>query len=107
MTTYLILFAIIAVIYFVQIRNKPAPKTDWETLPLIEEYKKLEKSQNEDGELCCRYCGATEFVERLLKSPKENPDNTKYYHACTQCKVILWRSESVVEPKKANFGEKG
>ena len=97
MTTYLILFVIIAVIYFVLIHNKPARKTDWETLPLLNEYKKLKKSQNDDGELCCRYCGSTEFVERLLKSPKENPDNTKHYHACTQCKVILWRSELVAD----------
>lgn len=94
MSTYLILFAIIAVIYFVQIRNKPARKTDWETLPFLDEYKKLEKSHNEQGLLCCRYCGATETVKRSLNSPKENPNNSKYYHACTKCKVILWRSES-------------
>ena len=100
MTTYLILFAIIAVIYFVQIHNKPARKTDWETLPFLEEYKKIDKSQNEDQELCCRYCGSTEFVKRLLKSPQENPENSKHYHACTQCKVVLWRSESVADTKK-------
>ena len=62
MTTYLILFAIILFIYFVLVRNKPARKTDWETLPSLDEYKKLKNSQNEDGELCCRYCGSTEFV---------------------------------------------
>jgi hypothetical protein len=104
MSTYLILFAIVAIIYFVQIRHKPARKTDWQTLPLLDEYKKLKKSKNEAGELCCRYCGTTEFVERLLKSPKENPDNSKHYHACTQCKVILWRSELVTkaDDKKKN-----
>jgi hypothetical protein len=102
MTTYLILFVIIAVIYFVQIHNKPPRKTDWETLPFLEEYKKLEKTKNDAGELCCRHCGSTEFVERLLKSEKENPDNSKHYHACTQCKVILWRSESVVNKEKEN-----
>ncbi|WP_019614175.1 hypothetical protein [Psychromonas ossibalaenae] len=97
MTEYLILFVIIAVIYFVLIRNRPARKTDWETLPLLSEYKELEKSHNDDGQLCCRYCGASETVERLLKSEKENPDNTKHYHACTQCKVILWRTEQTAE----------
>jgi hypothetical protein len=97
MNEYLILFIIVAVIYFVLVRNKPAPKTDWERLPSLDEYKKLEKSKNKDGELCCRYCGSTKFVERLLKSPKENPNNSKHYHACTQCKVILWRSESTAD----------
>ena len=99
MTEYLILFVIVAVIYFVLIRNKPVRKTDWETLPFLEEYKKLEKSQNEEGKLCCRYCGSTETVERLLNSPKENPNNSKHYHACTKCKVVLWRSESVTGTK--------
>ena len=93
MTEYLILFAIVALIYYVQIHNKPARKTDWETLPFLEEYKKHAQSKNAEGELCCRYCGCTEIAERLLRSPKENPDNRKHYHACTQCKVILWRSE--------------
>jgi|GEM_PF-5172148 len=93
MTEYLILFAIVALIYYVQIHNKPARKTDWETLPFLEEYKKIAKSQNEQGELCCRYCGSTTTVERLLKSVKENPNKRKYYHACTECKVVLWRSE--------------
>ncbi len=97
MTEYLILFATIAIIYFVLIRNRPPRKTDWESLPLLSEYKNQEKSHNEDGLLCCRYCGSTEMVERLLKSEKENPDNTKHYHACTQCKVILWRSEPLSE----------
>jgi len=44
MSSYLILFAIfaiIAVIYFVLVHNKPAPKTDWEQLPQLDEYKKL------------------------------------------------------------------
>ncbi|WP_028864893.1 hypothetical protein [Psychromonas aquimarina] len=101
MTEYLILFAIIAVIYFVLIRNRPARKTDWESLPLLNEYEQQEKSHNEEGQLCCCYCGATEMVERLLKSEKENPDNTKYYHACTQCKVILWRAEQAAENRQA------
>ncbi len=100
MSTYLILFAIIAILYFVLIRNKPAPKTDWEKLPCLNEYQKLAKAKNEQGELCCRYCGSTEFVQRLLKSPKENPNNSKHYHACTQCKVILWRSESASDSHK-------
>ena len=93
MSSYLILFVIVAIIYVVLVRNKPPRKTDWETLPLLDEYKKLEKTVNEKGELCCRHCGSTKFVERLLNSPKENPNNSKYYHACTQCKVVLWRSE--------------
>ena len=92
MSTYLILFATIAIIYYFQIHKKPARKTDWESLPLLEEYKKLQKSTNEQHKLCCRYCGHTETVQRLLKSLKENPDNTKHYHACTQCRVVLWRS---------------
>ncbi|MEH6452270.1 MAG: hypothetical protein V7782_04430 [Psychromonas sp.] len=92
MSTYLILFATIAIIYYFLIHKKPIRKTDWESLPVLDKYKKLKKSINEQGELCCRYCGHTETVERLLKSPKENPDETKHYHACTQCKVVLWRS---------------
>lgn len=96
MTTYLILFVIVAIIYFVLIRNKPERKTDWQTLPFLEEYKKMDKAQNEQGELCCRYCGNKETVERLLKSVTENPDNSKHYHACTQCKVILWRSDNAL-----------
>ena len=93
MSTYLILFVIMVIIYFVLIRNKPVPKTDWETLPLLDEYKKNKKTKNEKGELCCRYCGSIKFIERSLNSSKENPHNNKYYHACTQCKVVLWRSE--------------
>ena len=107
MTEYLILFAIVALIYYVQIHKKPARKTDWETLPFLEEYKKLEKSENEDGKLCCRYCGCTEIVERLLRSPKENPNKSKHYHACTRCKVILWRSESVAVANKSNTDAEG
>lgn len=99
MSTYLILFVIVAIIYFVQIRNKPARKTDWQTLPSLEEYKQLKKTENDEGELCCRHCGSTKFVQRLLKSTQENPDNSKHYHACTQCKVILWRSELVIDSK--------
>jgi len=95
MTEYLILFAIVALIYYVQIHNKPARKTDWETLPFLEEYKKIAKSHNEQGELCCRYCGSTTTVERLLHSEKENPAKSKHYHACTECKVILWRNDFV------------
>lgn len=102
MSTYLILFVIVAIIYFVQIRNKPVRKTDWQTLPSLEEYKKLKKSENEKGELCCRHCGSTEFVQRLLNSPQENPDNSKHYHACTQCKVVLWRSELILDTKQVD-----
>lgn len=92
MSTYLILFATIAIIYYFLIHKKPARKTDWESLPVLDEYQKMQKSTNEQGKLCCRYCGHTETVQRLLKSLKENPDNTKHYHACSQCRVVLWRS---------------
>ena len=73
MSTYLILFAAIAIIYYFQIHNRPAPKTDWEKLPQLNEYKKLEKSGNEQEQLCCRFCGNTKMNKRLLKSKKENP----------------------------------
>lgn len=94
MSTYLILFATIAIIYYFLIHKKPIRKTDWETLPLLDEYKKIKKATNEQGELCCRFCGHSETVQRLLNSEKENPDNSKHYHACTQCRVVLWRSIS-------------
>lgn len=100
MIDYLLLFVTIAIIYFVLVRNKPARKTDWETLPTFAEYKKKAKAKNDEGEVCCAYCGHTEMVERLLKSEKENPDNTKHYHACTNCKVILWRVE--LDSEEAN-----
>ncbi|WP_354625612.1 hypothetical protein [Psychromonas sp. MME2] len=93
MTEYIALIMIVAIVYFVLVRNKPAPKTDWEKLPDFQEYQALEKTQNESGELCCHYCGCSETVKRPLKSEKENPDKLKFYHACTQCKVVLWRSE--------------
>ncbi len=81
-----------AVIYFVLIRNKPKAKTDWETLPFLDEYEKSDDNKNDQGDLCCTHCKHSEFVTRDLQSEKENPDKTKHYHACTNCKVILWRS---------------
>lgn len=101
MSTYLILFAIIAVIYFVLVRNRPAPKSDWEQLPQLNEYKKLKKSVNADNQPCCRFCGNSEINKRLLQSKKENPDNTKHYHACAACRRVLWRSVAVVTEKTA------
>lgn len=92
MTEYIALFIIVAIIYFVLVRNKPAPKTDWETLPFLPEYRKRDNTTNEQGELCCYNCACTETVKRSLQSEKENLENNKFYHACTQCKVILWRS---------------
>ncbi|WP_022941310.1 hypothetical protein [Psychromonas hadalis] len=93
MVEYMILAVIMAVLYFVLIKNRPADKSDWETLPTLPEYQKVKKTKNEQGELCCQYCGNTETVERPLNSEKENIHKTKFYHACTSCKVILWRIE--------------
>lgn len=92
MSAYLILFAIVAVIYFVLVHNKPAPKTDWEKLPQLIDYKKFKKSVNADNQTCCRFCGNSEINKRLLQSKKENPDDTKHYHACASCRRVLWRS---------------
>ena len=100
MSTYLILFAIIVIIYYFLIHNKPPSKTDWEKLPPLQEYKQLEKSVDEKGHLYCRFCGNTKMNERLLQSKKENPDNTKHYHACSECKRVLWRSDNEVEEKQ-------
>ncbi len=94
MTEYILLAIIMLFIYFVLIRSKPAPKSDWETLPTLPEYQKIKKSKNEQGKQCCQYCGHTETVERALNSEKENADNTKFYHACTGCRVVLWRSQT-------------
>jgi hypothetical protein len=96
MSNYLILFAIAAIIYFVLVRNRPASKTDWEKLMPLNEYKKLKKSVNADNQPCCRFCGNSEINTRLLQSKKENPDNTKYYHACAACRRVLWRSVTAV-----------
>ncbi len=92
MTDYLILIVIMAIIYFFLVRKRPAPKTDWETLPTKEEYQAQDKATNDQEQTCCIYCGHSETVQRLLNSEKENPDNSKHYHACTGCKVVLWRS---------------
>ena len=102
MSAYLILFAIIAIIYFVLVHNRPAPKTDWEKLPQLNEYKKLKKSVNANNQACCRFCGNSEINKRLLQSKKENPDNKKYYHACAACRRVLWRSVAVVTEKRAD-----
>tara|TARA_R110001583_G_scaffold112917_6_gene263168 strand:- start:57235 stop:57519 length:285 start_codon:yes stop_codon:yes gene_type:complete len=93
MTEYIILAIIVVFIYFVLIKNKPVRKTDWETLPDLTAYQALEKSKDKEGILCCQYCGHQEMVERALNDEKENPQKNKFYHACTQCKVVLWRSE--------------
>lgn len=92
MSEYIILGVIVVFIYFVLIKNKPARKTDWESLPNFDEYKAIKKSHNEEGKLCCQHCGHQEMVERTLNDKKENPENNKFYHACTKCKVVLWRS---------------
>jgi len=94
MTEYILLAIIMVFIYFVLIRNRPTPKSDWESLPTLSEYQGLKKSKNELGVQCCQYCGHTETVERTLNSEKENFDKTKYYHACTSCKIVLWRSQT-------------
>lgn len=93
MTEYILLIIIMLFIYFVLVRNRAPAKTDWETLPLLLEYQKIEKAKNPEGTLCCQYCGHTETIKRALNSEKENPAQNKYYHACTKCKVVLWRSE--------------
>ena len=93
MTEYIILAVIMVILYFVLIKNRPEEKTDWETLPTLPEYQKIKKAKNDQGELCCQYCGHTETVERALNSEKENLHKTKFYYACTGCKVILWRGE--------------
>lgn len=94
MTEYIILFAIMLVIYFVLVRNKPAAKTDWEGLPLLDEYLKNNKAKDEQGTTQCIYCANQEILKKPLRSEKENPQGNKFYHACSECKVILWRSES-------------
>ncbi len=94
MTEYILLVIIMVFIYFVLIRNRTTPKTDWETLPTLPEYQQIKKAKDHKGELCCQYCGHSETVQRALQSDKENSDKTKFYHACTQCKVVLWRTQS-------------
>lgn len=94
MTEYIILAIIMVFIYYVLIRHKPVRKTDWETLPELEKYQKIKKSHNEQGELCCQHCGHQEIRQRTLQSKKENPQENKFYHACTRCKVVLWRSQT-------------
>ncbi|GLS91604.1 hypothetical protein GCM10007916_26730 [Psychromonas marina] len=93
MTEYIIIAIIMVFIYFVLVRNRPAAKTDWESLPTLSEYQKIPKAHNSAATLCCQYCGHTEMIKRVLNSKKENASQKKHYHACTKCKVILWRSE--------------
>ncbi|PKG37591.1 hypothetical protein [Psychromonas sp. Urea-02u-13] len=93
MTEYIMLAIIMVFMYFVLIRNKSTPKTDWESLPSLTEYQKTKKSSSEQGKLCCQHCGHHETIERSLNSEKENPTKNKFYHACTCCKVVLWRSQ--------------
>ena len=97
MTEYILLAIIMIFIYYVLVRNKPKPKTDWETLPSFQEYQKLDKSNTDAGDLCCQYCGNQETVQRALNSEKENPQKDKFYHACTSCKVVLWRCQKSVD----------
>lgn len=94
MLEYIIIAIIMVFLYFVLIRNRSTPKTDWESLPSLEEYKKLKKTHTEQGDVCCQYCGHQETIERSLNSEKENPEKNKFYHACTSCKVVLWRSQN-------------
>lgn len=95
MTEYIIVAIVMVFIYFVLVRNRPAAKTDWETLPTLSEYQKNPKAHNPEAILCCQHCGHTETNKRVLNSRKENPTQKKFYHACAKCKVILWRSEEV------------
>ena len=93
MTEYIILFVTMLIIYFVLVRNRTTPKTDWETLPQFEHYKKDKKASNEQQETTCIHCGSDKIIEKPLKDKKENPKQTKFYHTCTECRVILWRNE--------------
>jgi len=92
MTEYLILIATMLIIYFVLVRNKPRPKSDWETLPIQSDYQKNKKSKNTHKAICCIHCGHDEIIKKPLKDKKENPEHKKFYHTCSKCRVILWRS---------------
>ncbi|MDA7747211.1 hypothetical protein N8878_07770 [Psychromonas sp.] len=93
MVEYMIIIITMLVIYFVLVRNKPRVKSDWETLPLVGEYLKNKKAQNDQQQTICVHCGNDEIIEKPLKDKKENPEQTKFYHTCTKCRVILWRNE--------------
>jgi len=93
MSEYLIIIVIMLVIYFVLVRNKKRPKTDWENLPILSEYLKDKKAINEEKKTLCLYCGSDQIINKPLKDKKENPAHTKSYHTCSHCRVILWRSE--------------
>jgi DNA-directed RNA polymerase subunit M/transcription elongation factor TFIIS len=93
MFDYFILIVIILFIYFVLVRNKGRLKSEWESLPSLLEYKKKKKALNDQQKIICIHCGNKEFIKKPLKDKKENPNQTKFYHVCTHCRVILWRSE--------------
>lgn len=93
MTEYIILFVIMLIIYFFLVKNRTTPKSDWETLPQLEQYKKETKASNEQNKTVCIHCGSDNIIEKPLRDEKENPDQTKFYHTCTECRVILWRNE--------------
>ena len=93
MTEYIIVAIIMAFIYFVLIKNRPAAKTDWESLPTLSKYKKNSKATTSEGVLCCQHCAHTEIIEKTLDSKAENPEKNKFYNVCSNCKVILWRNE--------------
>ena len=96
MIEYVIIIITMLVIYFVLVRNKTRPKTDWESLPTFDGYKANQKEKNvhEDELGCaCIHCGNVDIKKKPLKDKIENPQQTKFYHSCSQCRIILWRSE--------------
>jgi len=93
MTDYIIIIATMLIIYFFVVRNKPVPKSDWETLPDFERYKKNKKLKDQVEKATCIHCASTSITQKNLKDKIENPEQTKFYHSCDQCRVILWRSE--------------
>jgi len=104
MSSYLILFAIfaiIAVIYFVLVHNKPAPKTDWEQLPQLDEYKKLKNQSMQIINPAVVFVVIVKSIKDYY-NPRKNPDNTKHYHACAACRRVLWRSVAILTKKTAD-----
>jgi len=93
MTDYIIIIATMLILYFVVIRHKSVPKSDWETLPDFERYKKNKKLKDYKNKATCMHCGSSAITQKQLPDKIENPEQTKFYHSCDQCRVILWRSE--------------
>ncbi|TEW49858.1 hypothetical protein [Psychromonas algicola] len=93
MIDYIIIIATMLILYFVVVRNKPAPQSDWETLPDFERYKKNKKLKDQTNKAVCIHCGSNSITQKQLQDKTENPKQTKFYHSCDQCRVILWRSE--------------